>query len=129
MTDIRRAFSGTPWEEQVGYCRAVRQGAHIWVSGTAPVADDGTTYAPDDPYAQTARCIALIDKALSELGAGLENVVRTRLYVTDITRWEAMGRAHAAAFKNAPPATTMVQVSALISPDMMVEVEADAFVN
>ena len=113
----------------MGYCRALRCGPHIWVTGTAPVADDGATYAPGDPYAQTARCIAIIEKSLAGLDAGLEHVVRTRLYVTDITRWEAIGRAHKAAFGDHPPATTMVQVSQLIAPDMMIEVEAEAFVE
>ncbi len=129
MSDIRRVFSNAPWEQQVGYCRALRQGPHIWVTGTAPVADDGSTYAPGDPYAQSARCIELIAKALAGLDAGLEHVVRTRLYVTDIDRWEAIGRAHAAAFKDNPPAATMVEVSRLIAPDMLVEIEADAFVG
>ncbi len=129
MSKARRCFSNAPWEQQVGYCRALRHGPHIWVTGTAPVADDGTTYAPGDPYAQSAKCLELIEKALIELGAGLEHIVRTRLYVTDITRWEAIGRAHAAAFKDNPPAATMVQVSGLIAPDMMVEIEADAFVG
>lgn len=128
MSDVRRVFSDAPWEAQVGYCRAVRHGPHIWVTGTAPIADDGMTYAPGDPYAQTARCIELIEKALIELDAKLENVVRTRIYVTDISRWEAIGRAHAAVFKDFPPATTMVQIARLIAPEMMVEVEADAFV-
>jgi enamine deaminase RidA (YjgF/YER057c/UK114 family) len=129
MDELRRVFSSAPWEKQVGYCRALRRGPHIWVTGTAPITDEGSTYAPGDPYAQTARCIALIDKALAELDAGLEHVVRTRLYVTDITRWEAIGRAHAAAFKDFPPTTTMIQVSGLIAPDMMVEIEADAFIT
>ncbi len=129
MSDTRRVFSNAPWEKQVGYCRALKKGPHIWVTGTAPITDDGATYAPGDPYAQTACCLTLIEKALAELGAGFEHVVRTRLYVTDITRWEAMGRAHAAVFKDNPPTTTMVQVAGLISPDMMVEIEADAFVE
>ncbi len=112
----------------MGYCRALRQGPHIWITGTAPIADDGSTYAPGDPYAQTARCIALIEGAIAGLGAGLEHIVRTRLYVTDISRWEAIGRAHRAAFGEHPPTTTMVQVAQLIAPDMLVEIEADAFV-
>lgn len=129
MSDNRRVFSNAPWEKQVGYCRALQRGPHIWVTGTAPIADDGTTYAPGDPYAQTARCLSLIEKALGELDAGMQHVVRTRLYVTDITRWEAIGRAHAAVFKDFPPTTTMIQVSGLIAPDMMIEIEADAFID
>ena len=129
MSEPRRVFSRAPWEAEVGYCRALRQGPHIWVTGTAPLADDGSTYAPGDPYAQTARCIAIIKTALEKLDAGLEHVVRTRLYVTDIDRWEAIGRAHKAAFGAHPPTTTMVQVARLIDPDMMVEIEAEAFVE
>ncbi len=129
MSKARRVYSNAPWEKQVGYCRALRNGPHIWVTGTAPIADDGSTYAPGDPYAQTARCIALIEKALAELDASLEHVVRTRMFVTDISRWEAIGRAHAAAFKDNPPTTTMVQVAGLIDPQMMIEIEADAFVG
>lgn len=129
MNKIRRVFSNAPWEKQVGYCRALRRGAHVWVTGTAPVMDDGSTYAPGDPYAQTARCLELIETALARLDAKMEHVVRTRLYVTDIARWEAIGRAHAAVFKDFPPTTTMIQVVGLIAPDMMVEIEADAYVE
>ncbi|MDQ7018300.1 MAG: RidA family protein [Robiginitomaculum sp.] len=129
MGKTKRVYSNAPWEKQVGYCRALRRGPHIWITGTAPIMDDGATYAPGDPYAQTARCLALIEKALAELDAGMEHVVRTRLYVTDITRWEAIGRAHAAVFKDFPPTTTMIQVAGLIAPDMMVEIEADACVD
>ncbi len=129
MAEARRYFSGAPWEEQVGYCRALRKGPHVWVTGTAPIAEDGSTYAPGDPYAQTARCLSLIETALGAVNAAMGDVVRTRLYVTDITRWEAIGRAHAAAFAHNPPACTMVQVASLIAPDMMVEIEVDAFVE
>jgi len=129
MSKTKRVYSNAPWEKQVGYCRALRRGPHIWVTGTAPIMDDGSTYAPGDPYAQTARALELIEKALTALDAGMEHVVRTRLYVTDITRWEAIGRAHAAVFKEFPPTTTMIQVSGLIAPDMMIEIEADAFVD
>ena len=121
--------SGAPWEAKVGYSRAVRTGPHIAVSGTAPVADDGSVYAPGDAYAQAKRCIEIIARALNEAGAGLEHVVRTRMYVTDISQWEAFGRAHGEAFGDIRPTSTMVEVSALIDPDMLIEIEAEAFVD
>ncbi|MEJ2298874.1 MAG: RidA family protein [Woeseiaceae bacterium] len=120
--------SGAPWEERVGYCRAVRVGPHITVSGTAPVAPDGSVHAAGDAYAQAKRCIEIIEAALQQAGAGLEHVVRTRMFVTDISQWEDIGRAHGEAFGEVRPATSMVQVAALIDPDMLVEIEADAFV-
>jgi isochorismate pyruvate lyase len=120
--------SGAPWEAAVGYCRAVRTGQHIAVSGTAPVTPKGDVYAVGDAYAQAGRCIEIIAAALGELGAGLEHVVRTRMFVTDIGQWEAIGRAHGEAFGEIRPATSMVQVAALIDPDMLVEIEADAYV-
>jgi enamine deaminase RidA (YjgF/YER057c/UK114 family) len=126
---MRRVFTGAPWEKKVGYCRAVRAGNHIYVSGTAPVSPDGTTYAPGDAYLQAKRCIEIALAALRELGAGPEHVVRTRMYVTDIRRWDEFGRAHAEAFGAAPPATSMVEVKSLIAPDMLIEVEVDAAVD
>ena len=124
-----RVFSGAPWERRFGYCRAVRSGAHVFVSGTAPIAPDGSTFAPGDAYAQMTRCFEIALAALRELGAGPEHVVRTRMYVTDVSRAEDFGRAHAEAFGAAPPATAMVEVKALIAPDMLCEVEVDALVE
>jgi isochorismate pyruvate lyase len=124
-----RVFSGAPWERRFGYCRAVRAGAHVFVSGTAPVAPDGSTFAPGDAYAQMKRCLEIVAEALRGVGAGPEHVVRTRMYVTDISRSEEYGRAHAEAFGAAPPATAMVEVKALIAPDMLCEVEVDAIVE
>lgn len=125
----QRVFSGAPWEKVVGYCRAVRRGNLIFVTGTAPVGDDGKTFAPGDPEAQARRCFAIIEKALRELGAGMGDVVRTRMFVTDIGRWQDFGRAHGDVFRDFPPATTMVEVKALIDPGMMIEIEADAVVD
>jgi enamine deaminase RidA (YjgF/YER057c/UK114 family) len=123
---MKRIFTGAPWEKKVGYCRAVRAGSQIFVSGTAPVAADGSTFAPGDAYAQAKRCFEIAVSALRDLGAGPEHVVRTRMYVTDISRWAEYGRAHAEAFGRAPPATAMVEVSKLIDPAMLIEVEIDA---
>ncbi len=121
-----RVFSGAPWEAQVGYCRAVRAGGHVYVSGTAPVADDGSVFAPGDAYAQAKRCFDIVIRALVALGAGPEHVVRTRMYVTDARLWREFGRAHAEAFGAHPPATAMVEVKGLIDPAMLIEVEVDA---
>jgi isochorismate pyruvate lyase len=123
-----RAFSGAPWEKTVGYCRALRVGDRIFVTGTAAVAEDGSVAAPGDAYAQTRRCLEIIARALDDVGAGLEHVVRTRMFVTDIGRWQEIGRAHGEVFAEHPPTTTMVEVSRLIDPAMLVEIEADAVV-
>jgi enamine deaminase RidA (YjgF/YER057c/UK114 family) len=122
---FHRTFSGAPWETQVGYCRALRAGDHIWVTGTAPVADDGTVVATEDGYGQAKRCLEIIANALAELGANLSHVVRTRMFVTDISRWAEYGRAHREAFADHPPATTMVEVRSLIDPGMLIEIEAE----
>ncbi len=126
MAEFQRVFSGAPWESRVGYCRALRAGDAIFVTGTAPVAEGGGVHAPGDAYEQTRRCIEIIARALAGLGVGLDAVTRTRLFVTDISRWEEYGRAHREAFGEHPPTTTMVEVKALIDPAMLVEIEADA---
>jgi enamine deaminase RidA (YjgF/YER057c/UK114 family) len=123
---FQRTYSKAPWERQVGYCRAIRAGDLIFVTGTAPVADDGGVFAPGDGYAQARRCLELIRRALHELGADIADVVRTRMFVTDIKRWAEFGRAHAEFFASHPPATTMVEVKSLIRPEMLIEIEADA---
>lgn len=126
---FQRVFSGAPWEARVGYCRALRVGDLIFVTGTAPVAEGGGVHAPGDAYAQAQRCFAIISEALAGLGASLADVTRTRMFVTDIDRWEDFGRAHGEAFAGHPPATTMVEVRRLIHPDMLIEIEADAVVQ
>jgi len=126
---IRRVHTGAPWEAQVGYCRAVRVGNQVVVGGTAPVAVGGGTHAPGDAYAQARRCLDIVVQALAELGAAPRHVVRTRMFVTDIARWAEYGRAHREVFGEHPPATSMVEVKALIAPDMLIEIEADAVVG
>ena len=121
--------TGTPWEPLVGYARAVRVGTHIAVSGTTATNEAGDVVAPGDPYGQTMQAIRNIQAALRELGAELSDVVRTRIYVTDITQWEEVGRAHSVFFEGVRPATSMVEVSRLIRPDLLVEIEADAIVH
>jgi enamine deaminase RidA (YjgF/YER057c/UK114 family) len=127
MTTTRH-FSGAPWEPQVGYCRAVRAGDLVFVGGSAPVARGGGVEAPGDGYRQARRCIEIVEEALAALGAGLADVVRTRMFVTDVSRWPEFGRAHREAFGAHPPATSMVEVRALIDPAMLIEIEADAVV-
>jgi len=125
--EFQRSFSGAPWESKVGYCRAIKAGDHIYVTGTAAVDERGGCFAPGDAYAQARRCLEIIQRALNALGADLNCVVRTRMFVTDISRWEEYGRAHQEFFAGNPPATTMVEVQSLIDPQMLVEIEADAY--
>jgi len=126
MRDRRRVSSGSPYEPVIGFCRALKVGDRVLVAGTAPVWPDGS--CPDDPAAQTRRCLEIIVAALKDLGAGPEQVVRTRMFLTRAGDWEAVGRAHGEVFRDHPPVSTMVVVKELLDPRWYVEIEAEAVV-
>jgi len=126
MNKIARTFSNAPWEKTIGYCRAIRMGHQIAVTGTAPFGEDGKVFAPGRAYEQAKRCLQIIQKALSDLGADKSQIIRTRMFVTDISLWPEFGRAHGEFFAEHPPATSMVEVKQLIDPQMLIEIEADA---
>ncbi|MFT4622662.1 MAG: enamine deaminase RidA (YjgF/YER057c/UK114 family) [Myxococcota bacterium] len=125
----RHVQSGAPWESIAGYSRAVRVGDTIHVAGTTAQGPDGALVGRGDPAAQTRRCLEIIEAALLELDASLSDVVRTRMFVTDISRWEPIARVHGEVFAHIRPVTAMVEVSALVDPEMLVEIEAVAIVT
>ena len=126
MTDRQRYSSGTKWEPIVGYSRAMRVGNRIYVTGTTATDEEGRIVGAGDAYAQAIQALKNIEKALNHLGAKMEHVVRTRMFVTDISRWEEYGRAHGEFFRDILPTTSMIEVSKLIDPQMIIEIEADA---
>ena len=123
--DRQRVFTGSPWEPAVGYCRAIRVGNRIEVAGTTAM-KDGEVIGDGNAYEQTKHILATIEKALHDLGASMTHVVRTRMFVTDISKWEEIGRAHGEWFKDVQPVATMVEVKALIDPRLLIEIEVEA---
>lgn len=120
-----RTSSGSPYEDSIGFCRAMRTGNRIVVAGTGPIAVDGSTAAPGDAYGQAKRCLEIIVTAIEDLGGTVKDVVRTRMFLVDVDDWEAVGRAHGEVFADTKPAATMLAVKALIGKDWLVEIEAE----
>jgi enamine deaminase RidA (YjgF/YER057c/UK114 family) len=126
---VERHGSGVEYEASVGYSRVVRAGSNVWVAGCTAIMEDGVIAGPGDPYLQAQQTLRNLEDALAMVGARLEDVVRTRMFVTDISQWEAVARAHGEVFADIRPVTSMLEISALIDPRMLVEIEADAFIT
>jgi len=126
---VERHGSGVEYEAAVGYSRVVRAGSNVWVAGCTAIMEDGVIAGPGDPYVQAQQTLRNLEDALAKVGARLEDVVRTRMFVTDISQWEAVARAHGEVFSDIRPVTSMLEISALIDPRMLVEIEADAFMS
>lgn len=126
--EVKRVFSGAPWEPKVGYCRAIRVGGTIAVTGTVSLNENGELHGEGDAYQQAKRCLEIIERALIPLGAERRNVIRTRMFVTDISQWQEFGRAHGEFFEGCAPTTCMIEIKSLIDPRMLIEIEADAVV-
>ena len=129
MSKHQLISSGSPFEPRIGFSRAVRSGSQVWVSGTAPIGPDGKTAAPGDPAGQTRRCLEIIRAALEEAGAGLTDVVRTRIYLVRLEDWESVAAVHGEYLREIRPASTMLQVKQLLDPQWLVEIEVDAVVG
>jgi enamine deaminase RidA (YjgF/YER057c/UK114 family) len=121
--------SGSPYEKSIGFSRAVRIGNIISVSGTGPLTDDGSTYAPGDAYGQAKRCLQIIKKAIEDAGASLDDVIRTRMYIAGMAKWEQVAKAHGEFFSEIRPASTLIEVHAFVRPDWYVEIEADCVIK
>jgi enamine deaminase RidA (YjgF/YER057c/UK114 family) len=127
-SEFKRVFSNAPWEAKVGYCRAIRAGNIIAVTGTTSISTDGQVVGTNDPYMQAKHCLELTERAITDLGASRTNIIRTRLFVTNIKLWQEFGRAHGEFFEGCPPTTSMIEVKGLIDPHMLIEIEADAVI-
>lgn len=126
---FKRVYTNATWEKRVGYCRALKAGDHIYVTGTTAVGDQGRVHAPGNGYEQARRCLEIIRDSLAKLDVPLAKVVRTRMFVTDISKWQEFGRAHSEFFAEHPPTTSMLEVKGLIDPAMLIEIEADAYIG
>lgn len=129
MNQRPKISTAARWERIIGYSRAIRVGGQVWVAGTTSVDVNGAVHAPGDAYAQAIRCLEIIESALNQLGTELAGVVRTRIYVVDIADWEAVARAHGEVFREIRPASTLVETGALVEPELLVEIEAEAVLS